>query len=509
MRSNRGVRATSRPVSIPAPVGGWNARDSLGDMPTTDAVSITNWFPATTEVVLRKGCSVYSSGITGQVETLFSYAGPSATKLFAVAGGSIYDCSAGGAVGAAAVSGLANSRFQYVNMETAGGNFLIAVNGSDKMRYFDGTTWSADGGTYTVTVADTSNWTNLTFHKQRLWAIQKSSLKAWYMPVGSIAGAASLFDLSAFFQLGGYLVAVANWTLDGGQGLDDYLVFISSRGEVLVYYGNDPLGAWSMKGLYRVGSPVGSRCLYKFAGDLLVICQDGLMPLSQALQSSRVDPRIAISNKIQYAVSTAVSSYGATFGWQVLNFPRENMLILNIPISSGQQQQFVMNTINGSWCNFTQWFANCWELYRDAPYFGSDGKVYKAWEGTDDAGFSIPADCLQSFNYFDRPGSLKRFSMCRPVLRASSVPAVQAQINVDFDVNLLPASLQYGAAAGSLWDAGIWDSSLWGTGLDIYKDWQGASGIGYAAAPRVTLAGQGIDVRWVSTDIVMEHGAIL
>jgi hypothetical protein len=501
-------RAKTVPVSIPAPVSGWNARDSIGDMDPKDAVTLTNWFPATTEVKLRNGYIQWATGLPSQVETLLSYSGASNTKLFAVSSGGIYDCTSSGAVGAAAVSGLTNSRFQYVNMETAGGNFLLAVNGADKMRYFDGTTWSADGGTFTVTGADTSAWLSMCLHKQRVWAIQKNSLKAWYLPTGSIAGAASPFDLSAFFQLGGSLAALATWTLDGGQGMDDYLVFISSRGEVLVYGGTDPTGAWAMRGLYRLGSPVGNRCLYKFGGDLLALTQDGLVPMSSALQSSRTDPRVSVSNKIQQAVSDAVSNYGPNFGWQVLSYPKQNALIMNVPVATGQQQ-YVMNTISGAWCQFTGWAANCWELFNDEPYFGSSTFVGKAWTGYTDNGAIINADGLQAFDYVGAPGTLKRFTMCRPVFRAAGQPSVMVAINTDFDTQIPVAPLSITPVSTATWGSAVWGVSIWSAGLDIYKDWQGASGVGYSAAPRVSVQSQGTDVRWVSTDIVMEHGSIL
>ena len=32
-------------IAIPAPVGGWNARDSLDAMPPTDAIKLVNWIP--------------------------------------------------------------------------------------------------------------------------------------------------------------------------------------------------------------------------------------------------------------------------------------------------------------------------------------------------------------------------------------------------------------------------------------------------------------------------------
>lgn len=505
------MRATT--ISLPAPVGGWNARDSVADMDKMDAVALTNWFPSTTECVLRSGYSVWSTGLPGQVETIFAYGGAATDKMFGVSGGNIYDCTTAGAVGAAAVSGLANSRFDYVNFATPGGNFLLAVNGADKMRYFDGTVWTAEGTTYTVTVANTATWTNICLHKQRIWAIQGQTLVAWYLPTSSIAGAASKFDLSQFFRLGGYLVDVETWTIDSGYGVDDFLVFVSSKGEVLVYRGTDPASAstWAMVGLWRIGSPIGNRPMLKFRGDLLIISQDGVMPMSKALQSSRIDPEASISFKIDNAVSTAISLYAPNYGWQLIQFPKENMLILNVPVSIGTQQQYVMNTINGSWCNFTGWASNCWELFKDNPYFGGKQVVCKAWSGSSDNGSNIQAVGLQAYQYFGNSGRLKRWTMTRPIFRANGVPSIYASISVDFDVDAPTNSLTYSPTTNAgAWDGAFWGSEVWGSGnLSIYKSWQGAQGVGYAAAPKVQIASQNIDVRWVSTDIVMEEGAIL
>lgn len=499
-------------ITIPAPVGGWNARDSIAEMDGKDAPVLTNMFPATTECILRLGFSKWSTGYPSQVETIFSYAGATTDKLFGVSNGAIYDATAGGAIGAAAVSGLSNSRFQYVNMSTSGGNYLFAVNGADKARYFDGSTWSADGGTFTITVADTSKWISCTLHKQRIWGIEKSSLKAYYLPTQSVAGAASLFDLSSFFKLGGYLVGIETWTVDGGTGVDDYLVFATNKGEILVYQGTDPSSAstWAMKGLWRIGAPVGNRCFYKYQGDLLIISQDGLMPLSGALQSSRVNPRVALSNKIQFAVSDAVSSYGANFGWQVIYFPKENQLYLNVPVSVGRQQQFVMNTISGSWCNYVGWPANCWEIWKDNPYFGGSNYIGKAWDTYADAGANITFQGLQAFSDFKSPGVFKRFTRLRPVFRTDGQPAVLASVNLDYDQTLNGSAVSYspGSSAG-VWGSGVWGSALWGSGtLSIVKNWQGASGIGYTGAPQINGACNGVDVRWVSTDIQMERGAV-
>jgi hypothetical protein len=88
---------SSRTISIPAPIGGWNARDSLGAMAIEDAVTLTNWWPGTNSVVLRYGYTQFATGITGQVESVIAYSGVTANKLFAAATTKIYNVTAGGA----------------------------------------------------------------------------------------------------------------------------------------------------------------------------------------------------------------------------------------------------------------------------------------------------------------------------------------------------------------------------------------------------------------------------
>ena len=78
-------------ASMSSPIGGWNARDSLAQMAPTDAVTMQNWFPTPTDITLRKGYSVRSTGITGQVNSLMNYAGTTSQSLFAAAGSVIYD----------------------------------------------------------------------------------------------------------------------------------------------------------------------------------------------------------------------------------------------------------------------------------------------------------------------------------------------------------------------------------------------------------------------------------
>lgn len=482
-------------------------------MPEIDAAQLTNWWPATTSVYMRYGYSQHATGLDGACETIMPYNGLSADELFAVTdAGKTYEVTNSGAVGAPLVTGLSNGRFQYTQITTAGGSFLMAVNGANKLQYYDGTTWTADGGTYTITGVDTADCININLFKNRIWMIEQNTMNAWYLPTSAIQGAAVAFPLGGVANLGGSLIAMATWTIDAGYGVDDLAVFITNQGEIIVYRGTDPSSAatFALVGVWQVGRPVGIRCWIKYGADLLVITQDGVMPMSAGLQSTRLDPRVSLTDKIQFAVSQAVSLYSANFGWQLLYFPKENQLYLNVPVQAGMnQQQFVMNTITRNWCNFEGWEANCWAIFNDDPYFGGDGVVNLAWDGFDDNNVDIEATAIQAFSNFGNPTMQKRFTMMRPVFFTNGSPAILGEINVDFDLSDTTSPLSVTPIAYAVWDSGVWDTAVWGSDVILQQNWQSVTGIGYYAAPFIKVAAQGITVQWVNTTIVYENGGVL
>lgn len=513
------IRKLTRPApanvrSIPAPIKGWNARDSLGSMDPLDAVQLRNWEPGTTAVLLRRGNTSYATGLPGAVETLIPYSSGSSDQFFAASETAIYDITSSGAVGAADVSGLTNARFQFSNITTSAGSYAVMVNGADKQRIYDGSAWhtDGDGAPYDITGVDSATLVDVNNFKTRLWYIKQNTLEVWYLGVGAIGGAATKLDLSSVFQEGGYLVAMGTWTIDAGYGVDDYAVWATSKGEIAVYRLTDPTTPTGIAliGIWRVGAPIGRRCFYKYKGDLLLICQDGIIAMSSILQSGRGEGRTTVTDKIQSAVSTAVSVYGSNFGWQMVFVPLLNRLVLNVPVQEGSDQiQYVMNTISGAWCDFENWEANCWGIFNDNPYFGGDGVVYKAWSGFSDAGEDIQAFGLQAFNHFGAASREKQFTMIRPMLFTNGQPDLLGAINVDFDVSdttdpLIFTPIQYG-----VWDTALWDAANWGSDLVPQNSWQGANGVGYWGAPVLKAAASGIEVQWVSTDVVWRNGGVL
>ena len=584
----QGRNATT--TSMAAPIGGWNNRDSLAEMPPMDAVQLINFWPTPTDVQLRKGWTKYSTGITGKVNTIINY--PTSTgegyTLFAFAEDKIYDAT--NATATVVFSGLTNSKWQYVNISTAGGDFVIAVNGVDPTLIYDGTSWAYMAttqtaqtistithvgttatvttaaphnlitgnritisgatandyngtyviiktgassftyvmattpaanatvvGTYTITGitgVNSNTFSNVNLFKNRLYFCQNNTLSFWYLDVEAISGPATDFALGAFYRNGGYLQAMGTWTLDAGYGVDDFAVYVTSMGEILVYKGFDPSDPnnWAMVGLWQMGQTFSRRCFFKWGGDLLLLTQDGLLPLTASLQSSRLDPRINLTDKIYYAVSLAASAYSNNFGWQINYLAESNMLILSIPTDLGMEQ-YVMNTINKSWARFTGIEAYCFTVSGDQDmHFGGDGFVGLFFNSNSDNGANIVANCQQAYNYFDSRGQLKRFTLIRPIFQTNNgFPTVLCGISTDFDTIPLTNQIAFNPSATNigLWDTGLWDQSNWGGGLVTTKYWQGVTGTGFAASINLSVASQGIEFHWASVDYVMERGGVL
>ncbi len=159
-------------------------------------------------------------------------------------------------------------------------------------------------GTYTInyfiTGKNSNTFAYVNLFKERLYFVEKNSLSFWYLPVDSINGAVSEFPLGGIFKNGGYLQAMGTWTIDAGYGVDDLAVFVTSNGEVAVYKGSDPSDPtdWALIGIWNIGQTFARKCVFKYGGDILLLTQQGLVPLSAGLQSTRLDPRVNITDKI-------------------------------------------------------------------------------------------------------------------------------------------------------------------------------------------------------------------
>jgi hypothetical protein len=145
-------------------------------------------------------------------------------------------------------------------------------------------------------------------------------------------------------------------------------------------------------------------------------------------------------------------------------------------------------------------------------HFGGDGYFGTFYNAFSDAGENISGTVQQAYSYFETRGTLKRFTMVRPILQTDNVlPTVLCGISTDFDTVSLINSITFNPSnvGSGVWDASNWDEANWATGLTTSKVWQGVTGIGYAGSINMNVASQGIDFHWASTDYVMERGGVL
>lgn len=496
--------------SVPPPVGGWNARDPLAQMKPLDAVTLENWFPRVADVTIRGGCADHVTGIAGQVYTLAPYLAPTGSnKLWAATNAAIYDVTSAGAVGAAA-SVCTNGKWQQTQMGVTAGHYLILSNGVDSMKYYDGTNWIDVTGVSApaVTGVTTSNIISTTVYNRRLILLEKNKLNFWYLPADAVGGAALEFLLGPVTTKGGYTMAAMAWSFDGGNGPDDYLAFITSEGECIIYRGTNPsdANAWFRVGTYFLGKPLGRRCMVKFGGDLVILTQNGAFPLNGALSAASIDYKMALSNKIESAFNDAQRTFGANFGWEGTVYPTNSAFIFNVPTQEGvTSEQYVMNTITKSWCKFKSWNANTFAEYNKELYFATNGKVVKAWTGKADYGADIVANAKTAYNYFnDR--SLKRFMLDRPVLLVDGAISYSLGLSVDFQQEVTLSTVSYNITSGGIWDVSLWDQGLWAGSLEAIIDWRTTQQKdGQCAAMLLRIATHTLEVQWASNDYFYER----
>lgn len=475
-------------------------------MPVDRAVQLDNWVPRPGWIEPRRGSIKWATGVglsNTPVQSVMAYNGFNSNKLFGVAGGTIYDCTTKGAATATTVTGLRSSRMQKIMFSNAANlQFLIAVNGEDGPWIFDGTSWTQP----VITVASGSNtfdpktFIGVNAHQGRVWYVVKNSTDPVYMTtVGGVAGDGFVFPLGQLMTQGGYLMAIGRWTIDTRQNVDEYIAFITSRGEVIVYAGTDPSTSttWPLVGIYRVGAPIGRRCFLRISGDLQVITIDGVVGMSEMLSTDRAAAnRVSLTSIVMNYVSDAAGKYKNNFGWEINEFALGTLAILNIPIQeNARQMQFVMNTITGAWARFIGLNpttnaedglyginANTWEVdSTDNIYWGgNNGTVYQWNVGMGDD--NLPINCIAkgAYNNFGNGAQIKRYTELQPLLTTSTNGAVPSLgINVDFkDLNILSTE-EPAITAGALWDQVNWDQFNWGPAPTVTNNWIAVAGEGH------------------------------
>jgi len=532
--------------TIPAPIGGLNARDPYSAMPETDAVSLVNWIPDTGGIKSRKGYSEWAINFPGgkSVNTIFGYIPPGTTypggsfltdpttmpgKLFAATDTAIYDITGttNAPTSSYALSGASNAGWMSTTQFTnSGGAYSVCCSETDGYLYYDGTTWNKPTmgtGTGQIAGIDPGKFVFGLSFKNRLWFVERNSTRAWYLAPSSITGTANLFDFGAYFEHGGNLEYLARWTIDAGEGIDDYFVAVGSNGDVLVYQGADPssISTWALVGTWYIGQvPVGRRAFVQYGGDLILISGQGVYPISYVtrggadfLQASAKE----YSSKIRPLIGKDLSASFTTRGWQALVHPTERTMLINVPNYGAQNnRQYAMSTTQNSWCIFQNIPIYSIGTTAGFAFAGTvDGRVLLLFNGYQDdvpyaggTGAAIYGQIIPAFSYLSSPAQQKFVSLVRPCFLAAAPPNVTAGVNTNFDINNTGGTPAYTAPTTSTWDSAHWDSAVWSGAVSVYATWIGAGAIGFSASLAMTTATVA-DTTLTAIDYVYTPGGVL
>lgn len=530
---------------LPAPYKGVDTRAALGAMSQENCIYAFNLVPEEFGLKIRPGSrewQVELESSTGLgVKTIMAFEGLDSSKLFAVTNEGIWDVTV-----AEATPIL---KFAFVTNTTAAAGHGVFTNyitaaGDQLMFYADSKnglfTYTESTNAWTVTTGITgptiANIVYVVVHKLRIWFIEKEATFAWYLPIASKAGSATQFFFGPKFPHGGTLRALINWSVDGGKGIDDYLVAVSSSGDVVPYRGADPSVAegagaaaengWAVVGSYFIGQiPAGVRFYSEHSGELYILSSFGLIGMSDLLRGVNIKDKAGVS--LTYPIASILRETllvtGNTLGWEPIFLPSAGILLITSPVSpaTGRYIQYSMSLAVEGWGFWRDASIEVAFEWNKKIYFGTADNRVMIMDVTRDevlidagaenaAGTTIGFSVLTAYNDADSSGKFKIPSFVRPDFLSVSPPEYQTKMFFDYAV------AEEIFAIGSIeletegnWDVSLWDEGIWGSGdLISEHQLQGSAGLGRTMA--IALLGEsGNTTRLISYDIMWREGGFI
>jgi len=538
----------SNAVSVDAPIGGWNAFDSLDNMPPDCAVILDNLIPSAGTVDTRKGTFQYADTGTGlPVETVASLNTNLETKLVVASGGGIWDMTYAEDLGGTwsvnpaippqdegsfwdeklwnnivllhPAGTFQNDRWQTINFRgLAEEGVLIMCNGQDQAQKYatpytttvDIPFTEEDPNDPDVQIPLDGDFIGVEVFKGRAYYWRDDDDGFWYAQAGSYQGELQYFPMGSVVQRGGKIVMMTTWTQqDSGDGKDDFLVIVFSTGEIIIYQGDDPetIGFFEMVGRYITAEPLSIRGRDKYGSDIIIMTRDGYIALSTIVQQGRISDVPAFSRLITDAIKLRTQDSTRTYGWQATLFAREGLFLFNVPITPVKFEQHVLNTVTQRWCRFTDLDVNCMTVHDKRLYGGTnDGRVIRMMEGTNDEDRPINFTALPAFNYYGESGLHKQVSAAQIISTHSFPEQINLRGYADFNYPYDPEDFPpppFDFQNIGTWDISNWDEDYWAQIQTPFttKGWQNVSAFGYAVSVMVRFSKKNEGVRWRSTGI--------
>jgi hypothetical protein len=463
-RLGRSGPATQQAFTFPASVAGINAADSLMQMAPQDCLYTYNMMPSEYGLRLRKGYREWAINIkedidtsVGEVRTIIPFESAlqsvSGDRLFAVTEEGIWDVTSfnnqqpvqsvdftdeTGAAGYGVFCEFTGDAADSTDL-TRGHYLYYADERNGIWQYTEATdTWEqppAKGGDGGDTPVDPpSGWyyrnraqpdetepdyylpfpvDDVAFvmvHKQRIWVILEDDDDAWYLPIGSIAGELKRFIFGSKLPSGGNLVGLWTWSIDGGDGVDDYMVAIGRGGDVVLYQGDDPeiigqgVNPWATRGTWFIGElPTSRRVVGEYGPDLYLLSTYGISSLADLLRG--VPPgQQSPSQRVNRFLRADVERGKDRYEWQLVVHPGDGfMQVITPKPTQTPYLQYTMNLQTLAWGFWQDVPIICAASWNGQYYMGGlDGRMYINDGGRDNE--QLPAANEWTNNEVEVPG---------------------------------------------------------------------------------------------------------
>lgn len=459
-------------TTIQAPTRGIVLDENEAFMQPGAAVVLDNWRPTMQGISLRGGCTRWCAlPEPTPVISTFAYTSGDEIRIFAGNATKLYDVSETTPV--LVQGGQGDGNYATAQMNNLSGNYLIAVNdtGDPPLRY-DGTSWEQLTDTYVppsdkpsnITKPDGSplNFVDVCKYKNRLYFIEASSMNAWYLDIDSVGGVVSLIPLGGSAAKGGNLLFVATWSLSTGDGLDDKIVFGTDLGELLIFTGSNPSDSanWSQQGRYQAPKQMGKNGHLSLGGDLLMITEQGIVPLSACINKSYEELELASVTKTIKKMWRDEVAAKANWAWTLENWETYGCVFVTLP-GSTPGYCLVVNAATGAWARYVGWDATCFVRRQNDMFFGTQGGLIMQADRTGyDDGQPYVATMVGGWEMFQSPAQTITWRQARASFKAAAGQPFEPQLSCATDyVVTIPPPPPAGPDPGV---ADAWDQGLWG-----------------------------------------------
>ncbi len=532
---------TSKHGRFPSPVKGIDSRISFSSNDPLVCIYAFNIVPSEYSLRVRDGYREYqielNEGEGTGVRTIIPFDGKSELlsddRLFAVTNEGIWDVTVSGG------TPVFKEEFPIKSPEAGRGTYTHYLSSADEefIYYAD-----SINGLFVYTAA-TDEWEpadDLDFpdipggvasvnfvvvHKLRIWFGVQNSAIAYYLELDAIAGPVTPFNFGIKFKHGGNLVGMYNWTIDGGDGVDDYLIAVSRSGDILPYKGSDPSQSdWSLVGTYFIGAMAsGSRCASQYGGNTAFLSSFGITQMSDLLRGTDTNTLAedSLGAKISPLIRQDMRIYKDNQGWDIRYLQTEGVIIITSPVRfNGQYLQYVYNVSVDGWGIWRGVPITSVDVWRGLVYFGTANNEVMVMDVTRDGvvldppedeinGRLIEFSMLHNYLDLDDPSLQKRGKFIRPDFLSKALPAYNAKFLYDYNVEEINGVPTVPQPPEALWDIAEWDNAFWESDRFQHFD-RVIGGVGMGRYISVAIKGEALSrTSLVSTDITWDAGWFL